>query len=77
MTPQLHVRTNTGSSMIGSWPEPLQERWDRDLRTVRFQLEEENSKVRGELEEITSNFNSYKIRAQTGRSGGGENVEDK
>lgn len=60
--------------MIGPWPEPLQDKWGRDLRTLRFQLEEENSKVRGELEEITSNFNSYKIRAQTGGFGRGENV---
>ena len=55
-----------GSSLIGSWPDPLQEQWDRDLRFLKSQLEDENSRIKQELEEVTANFNSYKSRAQTG-----------
>jgi hypothetical protein len=62
------IPIDTGSSLIGTWPDPLQEQWDRDLRFLKSQLEEDNSRIKQELEEVTANFNSYKSRAQTGES---------
>ena len=55
-----------GSTMIGSWPEPLRDSWKLELKTLRNQLEDEIEKLQIELKEVNSNFNSYKSRAQTG-----------
>lgn len=53
-----------GSSLIGSWPEYLQDTWTRELSTMRKGLEEERDGFKTELADVTKNFSTYKARAQ-------------
>lgn len=55
-----------GSTLIGSWPEPLRDSWDCEIKLLKNQFEEEIEKLKIELGEVNFNFNSYKSRAQTG-----------
>ena len=56
-----------GSTMIGSWPEPLHDSWKLELRILKDRLGDEIEKLKIELKEVNFNFNSYKSRAQTGK----------
>ena len=56
-----------GSTMIGSWPEPLRDSWKLELKILKDQLVDEIEKLKIVLEEVNFNFNSYKSRAQTGK----------
>lgn len=56
-----------GSTMIGPWPEPLQDEWKRDVMLLEAKSNTETSELSRQLAEVTATFNSYKSRAQTGQ----------
>lgn len=56
-----------GSTMIGAWPESLQDQWSRDISQLETKSKSETSELSRQLAEVTATFNSYKSRAQTGQ----------
>jgi len=54
-----------GSTIVGEWPETLQDAFGRQLAQSRYQLEEERNAVQTSLADLTANFNAYKQRAQS------------
>jgi len=63
--PQVREWIREGSTLLGSWPQPLNEFWEASLSSVRSELEQQNEEVSGRLEEVSSAFQAYKLRAQT------------
>lgn len=61
----VHQWIGEGSSVIGNWPEVLNEQWNRKLYNSVNQLERERDELRFKLEDITNSFQTYKLRAQT------------
>lgn len=54
-----------GSSIIGAAPENLTEQWAHRLRTVQQSLERERDDWKAQFDDVSQQFNTYKIRAQT------------
>eukprot|EP01032_Pedospumella_encystans_P008740 gene8740-10342_t len=54
-----------GSTLVGAWPQPVQETWAAELSTVRTRLEAERDELSVKFEEVSSQFQAYKVRAQT------------
>eukprot|EP01033_Poteriospumella_lacustris_P005615 gene5615-4017_t len=54
-----------GSSIIGAAPENLTEQWAHRLRTVQQSLERERDDWRAQFDDVSQQFSTYKIRAQT------------
>lgn len=54
-----------GSSIIGTTPENLTEQWSHRYRTMQQSLERERDDLKAQLEDISQQFSTYKVRAQT------------
>lgn len=54
-----------GSSLLGNWPQPLNEFWDSSMSSLRSELEQQNEEVSARLDEVNSAFQAYKLRAQS------------
>lgn len=54
-----------GSTLIGAWPQPVQETWSTEMNALRSRLEAERDEIASKFEEISSQFQTYKVRAQT------------
>ena len=54
-----------GSTLVGAWPQPVQETWAAELSAVRSRLEAERDELSVKFEEVSSQFQAYKVRAQT------------
>jgi len=54
-----------GSTLVGAWPQPVQETWAAELSAVRTRLEAERDELSVKFEEVSSQFQAYKVRAQT------------
>eukprot|EP00596_Hydrurales_sp_CCMP1899_P010406 CAMPEP_0119055656 /NCGR_PEP_ID=MMETSP1177-20130426/75854_1 /TAXON_ID=2985 /ORGANISM="Ochromonas sp, Strain CCMP1899" /LENGTH=339 /DNA_ID=CAMNT_0007036241 /DNA_START=96 /DNA_END=1116 /DNA_ORIENTATION=+ len=54
-----------GSTVIGTYPEILQDVWDEKMKNLNHKLDDDMTDLRKELEEVNLNFNAYKSRAQT------------
>ncbi|KAJ1436865.1 hypothetical protein B484DRAFT_246788, partial [Ochromonadaceae sp. CCMP2298] len=54
-----------GSSLLGGWPQPLQDLHAQELDAVQRQLERERDDLAARLGETSAQFQAYKLRAQT------------
>lgn len=54
-----------GSTLVGAWPQPVQETWSAEMNALRSRLESERDDMASKFEEISSQFQTYKVRAQT------------
>ena len=61
----VHKWISEGSILVGEWPQSMQDKHNHDLHTMRSRLENERDKLIAQNSEVTNQFQSYKIRAQT------------
>ena len=54
-----------GSSLVGGWPQPLQEVWEYSLSALKSELEQQRDDLSFRLDEVNAAFQAYKIRAQS------------
>ena len=54
-----------GSTLVGTWPNPLQDTFAADISQLRTRLENERDEVAAKLEDVSAQFQAYKVRAQT------------
>ena len=50
---------------MGTWPNPLQDTFAADISQLRTRLENERDEVAAKLEDVSAQFQAYKVRAQT------------
>jgi chromosome segregation ATPase len=60
-----HKWVAEGSTLVGSWPQPVQETWAHEISALRSRLESERDEFAAKLEDTTAQFQAYKVRAQT------------
>jgi chromosome segregation ATPase len=53
-----------GSTVLGQWPDSLQDQWQLEVDALRRSLELERDALKKEAEEVAQSFATYKARAQ-------------
>ena len=52
-----------GSTMIGSWPENLEDSWQQELSLVKQRSDGDRQALQAQLDETNRSFQAYKVRA--------------
>jgi hypothetical protein len=52
-----------GSTMIGSWPENLEDSWQQELSLVKQRSDSDRQGLQSQLDETNKSFQAYKVRA--------------
>jgi len=52
-----------GSTMIGSWPENLEDSWQQELNLVKQRSDSDRQALQSQLDETNKSFQAYKVRA--------------